>query len=149
VPVRDLCRGAFADVLLNVIAHARANWVTVSFATTARDIDVALADDGAGIFDRLAERLALPGPRETAELMLRHANARSTDFPASHLALLGRHFESFVISSAGTALAFDAATETWALRDDDVVKGTRIAMRLRRNALPRAIVGKLTEPIGR
>ena len=149
VPVRDLCRGAFAEVLGNVIAHAHASWVTISFATTARDIDVALADDGAGIFHRVGERLALPGPRATAELMSRHANARSTDFPASRLVLLGRNFDSFVISSAGVALVFDAAREAWELRDDDVVKGTRIAMRLRRNTLPRAIVSKLTASIGR
>ena len=65
--------------------------------------------------------------------MSRHANARSTDFPATRIMLLARNFDSFVISSAGVTLAFDAPQEAWFLRDDETLApGTRVALRLRR-----------------
>jgi DNA-binding transcriptional ArsR family regulator len=131
--VRDLCRGAFGELIRNVVAHSQAQWITVSFAATARHIDITVGDDGRGIFARLAQRVGLSDPHETAELMSRHANARSADFPATRLLLLARNFDSFVISSAGVSLAFDAAEEAWFLREDEAVSpGTRVALRLRR-----------------
>jgi DNA-binding transcriptional ArsR family regulator len=143
--VRHLCRSAFGEVIRNVIAHAQAGWITVLFATTARHIDVTITDDGQGIFNRLARRVGVAGARECAELMLRHANARSTDFPASRLALLGRNFESFVISSAGASVGFDAGQNAWSLRDEATpATGTRIAMRLRRAERPHGRMRALT-----
>lgn len=133
--IRDLCRGAFGELVGNVVAHAQAQWITVSFTATARHIDVTVGDDGRGIFARLAQRVGLTDPHETAELMSRHANARSTDFPATRLMLLARNFDSFVISSAGVTLAFDASQEAWFLRDDETAApGTRVALRLRRGS---------------
>jgi DNA-binding transcriptional ArsR family regulator len=38
--VRDLCRGAFGELIRNVIAHAQAQWITVAFAATARHLDI-------------------------------------------------------------------------------------------------------------
>ncbi|HEX6789859.1 MAG TPA: hypothetical protein VF247_00990 [Candidatus Krumholzibacteria bacterium] len=131
--VRDLCRGAFGDVIRNVILHAQASWLTVSFSTTTRDIEVTVGDDGCGLFVRLGERIGVRDARECAELMRRHANARSTDFPAARLALLGRHFATFSIASSGLTLEFDAPTDAWELRDDDRPgPGTRVSFRLRR-----------------
>src|SRR5688572_21875322 len=131
--VRELCRGAFRDLVRNVTTHAHASWVTVAFSATARHIDVAVGDDGRGIFNQVATRLGAKGARECAELLVRHANARSTDFPAVRLVLLGRNFETFAIASSGIALEFNAGTDAWSLRDDDVpAQGTRVALRLRR-----------------
>ena len=131
--VRDLCRGAFGDVVGNVIAHAQASWITVSFSTTARHIDVAVTDDGRGFFNHIGERLGTTGARECAELLARHANARSMESPAARLVLLGRNFETFAIASAGAGLAFDAAADAWSAREDAIPEqGTRVVLRLRR-----------------
>lgn len=131
--VRDLCRGAFGELVGNAIAHAQAQWITVTFEMTARAVEVSILDDGRGIFNRLAERVGLSDAGEAAELMSRHANDRSTDFPATRLFLLGRHFESFTITSAGRSLVFDSVQEAWFLRDDEpAAPGTRITLRLRR-----------------
>src|SRR5262249_32878266 len=115
--VRDLCRGAFGELIRNVIAHAQAQWITVSFAATARHLDITVSDDGRGIFHRLAQRVGLTDVHESAELMSRHANARSTDFPAARLVLLARNFESFTIASSGVALAFDSGQDSVFLRE--------------------------------
>lgn len=131
--VRDLCRGAFRDMIRNVIDHAGASWITVAFSTTARQIDVAVSDNGSGIFHRIGERMGTRSAKECAELVVRHANARSMDFPAARLVLLGRNFEVFTVASAGIALVFEAGTESWTLRDESVPEqGTRVAFRLRR-----------------
>jgi DNA-binding transcriptional ArsR family regulator len=131
--VRDLCRGAFRDLIRNVIDHAGATWITVSFSTTARQIDVAVSDNGHGVFNRIGERMGTRSARDCAELVVRHANARSVDFPAARLVLLGRNFEAFTVLSSGVELAFDASAGAWSLRDESTPgEGTRVAFRLRR-----------------
>jgi hypothetical protein len=47
--------------------------------------------------------MGLSLPRDAAGLMLRHANDRSSHFPASRLSLLGRNFEWFEIASSGSS----------------------------------------------
>jgi DNA-binding transcriptional ArsR family regulator len=129
--VRDLCRGAFGEVVRNVIRHAQATWINVSFEMTARNIEWTVTDDGRGIFNELAARVGVSTPREAAALMQRHANARSSDFPATRLALLGRNFEWFEIASSGVTLTYHAATESWSLTDTGTATpGTRVSMRL-------------------
>lgn len=138
-PVRDLCHGAFGELVRNVIEHARAGWINVAFRTTARHIDIAVADDGRGIFSRVAERIGGASAKDTAILWSRHANARSVDFPGSRLSLLGRNFESFSIASSGIALSFDATSEEWAVDEDPASKaGTRVSLRLTRSSRPAA-----------
>lgn len=129
----SLCRGAFRDMIHNVITHAQASWITVSFSATARHIDVAVADDGRGFFNGNREKLGLTSARECAELLMQHANARSMDSPAARLVLLGRNFETFTIASAGVALVFDAPTDAWSVREESIPEeGTRVALRLLR-----------------
>ena len=133
VGVRDLCRGAFGEVVLNVIRHAQATWINLIFEMTARAIEVTVADDGRGVFTQLAARVGVSTPRDAAALMLRHANDRSSGFPASRLALLARNFEWFEIASSGVTLTWYSATGSWSLADTDApVKGTRVSMRLSR-----------------
>jgi len=139
-PVRDLCRGAFGELIRNVIEHARAGWINVAFSTTARHIDITVADDGRGIFSRVAERIGGASAKDTAILWSRHANARSVDFPGSRLSLLGRNFESFSISSSGISLSFDATSEEWSVDEDPASKaGTRVSIRLPRSSRARAV----------
>jgi DNA-binding transcriptional ArsR family regulator len=129
--VRDLCRGSFGEVIHNVIRHAQATWITVSFEMTARNIEVRVADDGKGIFNRLAERIGVSAARDAAALVLRHANDRSSDFPAARLSLLARNFEWFEIASSGVVLSYYAATDSWSIGEiDSPASGTRISMRL-------------------
>ena len=132
--VRDLCRGAFGDIVRNVIEHAQANWITVSFSMTARHVDVGVRDDGRGFFAGVGERMGVAEARECALLLSRHANARSTDFPAVRLTLLARNFETFAITSSGVALTYVAAEDAWSAREDESeADGTRVSFRLRRS----------------
>jgi DNA-binding transcriptional ArsR family regulator len=93
--LRDLCRGVFGELIRNVIQHAGASWITVAFASSGGHFVVGFGEVGGGVFFGLMDRFGVASGREAADLMTRHANARSKDFPASHLVLLARNFESF------------------------------------------------------
>jgi winged helix-turn-helix DNA-binding protein len=149
VSVRDLCRGAFGELVRNVIEHARASWINVAFSTTARHVDIAIADDGRGIFSRVAERIGGASPRETALLWSRHANALSVDFPGSKLSLLGRNFEAFTVTSSGVVLSFDSASDEWTVTDDPAVNtGTRVSLRMLRSRSSSASAPEMLRGVG-
>ncbi len=133
--VRDACRGAFKELLENAIAHAGASWISFELATTARQIDLTITDDGRGLFDALAAKLRLPSPRDAAEELMRRARVRSTDVPAARLLVLARSAEACWLSSSGITCEFDSVSGSWTVRDDGRVRmGTSITLRLRRTA---------------
>jgi hypothetical protein len=118
----------------NAAVHARASWITFAFAATARHVDLAVSDDGRGIFAVLAQRTRAATPRDAAEEIARGARMRATDAPASRLALLARNFERFTIASSGVVVEFDAGTDLWHVRDDREARtGTTFTLRARRN----------------
>jgi hypothetical protein len=137
--VRDLCRGAFGELVRNAAAHARASWITFTFMATARHIDLAVSDDGRGIFAVLAQRTGAATARDAAEEVARGARARSSDAPASSLVLLARNFEHFTIASSGVVIEFNAENNRWQVHEDGEARaGTAVNLRARRNPEPSA-----------
>ena len=134
--VRDLCRGGFNELVRNATEHANASWIQFSFAQNARDIDITISDDGAGIFHALREPLGAATPREAAEMAANLANARAADSPAAKLVLLARNFHAFTVRSAEVVLRFDRDADRWSVSGDDAPrKGTTVSFRLRRASL--------------
>jgi len=132
--VRDLCRGVFGELVRNAATHAKAAWITFSFAANARHIDLTVADDGRGLFHALADRTGTSSPRETAEALARDARLRATESPARKLLLLARHFETFTIASGGCVLEFHAGPDAWIVREGgEVTAGTSVSLRAPRN----------------
>jgi hypothetical protein len=132
--VRDLCRGAFGELVRNAATHAKASWITFSFAANARHIDLTVSDDGRGLFATIAARLGVASPREAAEEMARQARLREVQSPASRLILLARHFETFSILSSGCVLEFSAPQDLWVVRESgEVTPGTTVALCAPRN----------------
>jgi hypothetical protein len=133
--LRELARGAFGELVRNAVEHAQAAWIQFSFANTARDIDISVADDGVGLFAALQERLGALASRECAERIARLSNARSVNSPTARLALLARNFGTFTIASAGVALKFDRETNAWTVTETpDKKNGTAVSFCLRRPA---------------
>lgn len=132
--IRSLCRGAFAELVQNAASHERASWLSLSFSTTARHIDLSVSDDGKGTFATLGETLGVNGPREAAEELARRARTCAVDHPAVRLLLLARNFEAFAIRSSGIELRFDPGSNTWSVRDADAALGTTITLRCRRES---------------
>ncbi len=131
--VRDVCRGAFSELVHSAAGHRGAAWIQFSFASTARDIDIAIADDGDGIFHELIGTLGASSPRESAEMLANLANARSSDSPLIRLVLVARSFGSFHIRSGGITLGRSEPSGMWNVTDEDSgVKGTLVSLRMRR-----------------
>jgi len=142
--VRDLCRGAFRELIGAAASRTRATWITFSFQATARHIDLAVSDDGAGLFESLAAQIGAASAQDAAETVARHARMRENSLPTSRLVLLARNFESFRIDSSGLSLEFDGNLDTWQVRPGDVTgKGTTVVLRARRRAAP---VSQESEP---
>jgi hypothetical protein len=131
--VRDLCRGAFGELVRNAIEHAGADWITFRFAATAPHVDLVVADDGAGIFRRLAREPGTADDAGAAARMVHDANARAVASSTARLAILARNFATFEIKSTGIAVRFDAESDRWSwTRDASVDDGTCISFRVRR-----------------
>jgi hypothetical protein len=131
--IRDACRGAFKELVENAIAHAGAEWINFEFATTARQVDLTVVDDGRGVFVALAEKLRIAAPRDAAEEFVRRARARSMDSSSARLMLLARGSERFVLASSGVTCEFDALEDTWTVREETRVPlGTLVSCTMRR-----------------
>lgn len=143
--VRETCRGIFKELVENAIRHAGASWISIELATSARQIDLAVTDDGRGIFSALAERFLVATPRGAAEEFARRAQLRSMDSPGARLTLLARGAESFAIASSGIVCEFEAANDLWIVRNsEEVLAGTTVSCRLKRSV---SREGRIDEPI--
>jgi DNA-binding transcriptional ArsR family regulator len=132
--VRDLCRGAFGELVRNAAQHSGAAWITFSFTNNARDITITVADDGLGIFSGLQRMLGAASPREAAEKIASLARVRAVDAPTARLALLARNFHTFTIESGAAVVRFDRATDTWSVTDRPTLQpGTAVGFCLRRD----------------
>jgi DNA-binding transcriptional ArsR family regulator len=139
--VRDACRGTFSELVRSAAGHRGATWIQFSFANTARDIDITVADDGDGVFEELTEPLGASSPRESAEILANLANARSTDSPLVRLVLAARSFGSFHIRSGGIALGRSDPSGAWSVTDENGhVNGTVVSLRMRRPSASSAAV---------
>ena len=142
--VRDVCRGAFSELVRGASGHRGATWIQFSFASTARDIDITVADDGDGVFEELTGALGASSPRESAEMLANLANARSSDSPLVRLVLVARSFGSFHIRSGGISLGRSEPSGTWNVTDEDGhVHGTRVSLRMRRPSASGASAARL------
>jgi DNA-binding transcriptional ArsR family regulator len=129
-----LCRGAFGELVRNAIADSGASWITFSFSSNARHVELNVSDDGEGIFQRLQARLGATTPHDAAEMIANLANARANDSPAARLVLLARNFPQFSVRSSGTVLTFDRNTGTWSVRNGETARqGTSISFQVRRH----------------
>jgi predicted transcriptional regulator len=132
--LRNLCRAGFGELVRSASSHAGSTWLTMSVSATTRHIDLAVSDDGQGIFVALAGQFGVSAPRDAAEELARRARMRAADHPAARLVLLARNFEWFAVRSSGVELFHGAQINEWVVRDTPVMTGTTITLRCRRES---------------
>jgi hypothetical protein len=131
--VRETCHGAFLELVSNAIDHANASWVSFELTTSAREIDLVVADDGVGAFVSLATKLGAASPRDAAEELAQRARTQIIEPPVARLLLLARGAQTFALRSSGWSMEFDAATNDWVVRGDERAQtGTTVSFRARR-----------------
>ncbi len=128
--VRDICHYGFTEVANNALQHSGAARVSISARRTATAIDMAVTDNGAGIFNVLLETFGFTSPREA---IFELSKSRLTTAPETHtggsLFLVSRMFDRLEIQSSDHTFAFDSNLEMWSVvREAFAIHGTSVRM---------------------
>ena len=132
--LRAFCRGAFGECVRRALAGDDASWITLMFATTARHIDVAVADDGRGALADLAQRLGLSTPLAAAREVVGRAAHAAAGTPVLRVLMLAKSAETLSIRSDGLVLTHAGASGAWSVGETETAPGTTISLRCRRES---------------
>ncbi len=129
--VFKLCNYGFTEMVNNVIDHSEGDELTITIALTAVNIDIAVKDNGVGIFNKIQKACALDDPLHS---LLELSKGKLTTDPKRHsgegIFFTSRMFDFFMIHSGNLVFAH--------LEDNDFlleikashVQGTEIILRI-------------------
>jgi hypothetical protein len=122
----------FTEMFNNVIDHSVADLVRVRLKKTAASTEVAIDDDGVGIFRKIKNALGLLDERHS---VLELAKGKFTTDPARHtgegIFFTSRSFDDFQIFSGDVYFSHDFGdAEDWILERNTSSSGTLVLMRL-------------------
>lgn len=120
------------EMVNNVIDHAGASGLRISLAVTSASVVVRIADDGVGIFQKIAQGLGLPDPRQS---LLELSKGKFTTDPGRHTGegvfFTSRAFDRFAIRSSELLFVRTARSDDWLVETTDrTFLGTRITLGL-------------------
>ena len=123
---------AFTEMFNNAIDHSAGHVVLVQLRRTAASVELAIYDDGVGIFRKIQQALALLDERHA---VLELAKGKLTTDPARHtgegIFFTSRVLDGFQILSGGTYFSHEfGEDEDWILERDKFASGTTVWMRL-------------------
>jgi anti-sigma regulatory factor (Ser/Thr protein kinase) len=130
--VEDICHYGFTEMFNNAIDHSEGSKITVTAERTASKIYIIIADDGEGIFLRIARLLKLPDPRES---LLELSKGKLTTDPANHtgegIFFTSRAFDTFYIISDELAFTHDDhLDDDYLLHKKKSTVGTQVVMEI-------------------
>jgi anti-sigma regulatory factor (Ser/Thr protein kinase) len=130
--VSSIWHYGFTEMLNNALEHSGATLVTVELEKTAASTEVAIYDNGVGIFKKIRSALDLLDERHA---VLELAKGKFTTDPANHsgegIFFSSRMFDDFTILSGGVYFShqFDKK-EDWILQSSRNNAGTMVEMKL-------------------
>lgn len=128
----DICNYGVTEMVNNARDHSGGNELTVSLSITHASVQIRIADNGIGIFQKIATALRLPDPRLS---LIELSKGKLTTDPARHTGegvfFTSRAFDKFYIRSSNLFFHHSTRTDDWLVdvRDENFV-GTRITMGL-------------------
>jgi hypothetical protein len=132
VNVRDICHYGITEMVNNAIDHSAGKTVEVTVERSQRSVDLVVADDGVGIFDKITRALRLPDPRLA---LLELAKGKLTTDPRHHsgegIFFASRMFDHYEIASGTLRYRHDASSGRGRLdegEDPESTPGTRVTM---------------------
>lgn len=131
--VLDIWNIGFTEMFNNAKDHSEGKTVGVSIWKTALDCQMAIIDDGVGIFDKIQKALSLESPRHA---VLELVKGKFTTDPRHHsgqgIFFTSRMFDSFAISSRGVFHSHAyGAREDWIMNmDGNRIDGTGVLLKL-------------------
>jgi anti-sigma regulatory factor (Ser/Thr protein kinase) len=129
---RDICNYGLTEMFNNAIDHSSGKEAKVSLQCTPASIVMHVADDGEGIFHKIANALKLTDPRQS---LLELSKGKFTTDPTRHtgegIFFSSRLFDLYRIRSENLVFYHSAQTDDWLLEaEDKTFYGTRITMAL-------------------
>ena len=130
--VVDIWHYGFTEMFNNAIDHSNGATITVQLKKTATSTELALYDDGIGIFKKIQAELDLLDERHA---ILELAKGKLTTDPDNHtgegIFFTSRMFDDFEILSGGTYFSHKfGENEDWILERDKFSSGTAVWMKL-------------------
>lgn len=116
-PVAELVQHAFTELLNNAIDHSEGTQVTVSLRQTPTQVQLLVADNGRGLFDKIREGFSIDDP---ADAVLELSKGRLTSAPDRHT---GRGL--FYIARLADVLDLQANAVTFQHREWDARRWVR------------------------
>ena len=130
--VLDIWHYGFTEMLNNALDHSGGTTITVQLQKTAHNTEVALYDNGVGIFKKIQAELGLLDERHS---VLELAKGKLTTDPDHHtgegIFFTSRMFDDFQILSGGTYFSHKyGEKEDWILERGLFSSGTAVWMKL-------------------
>jgi anti-sigma regulatory factor (Ser/Thr protein kinase) len=130
--VLDIWRYGFTEMLNNAIDHSGGTVITVHIKKTAATTEMAIYDDGVGIFKKIQSALNLLDERHA---VLELSKGKLTTDPKRHtgegIFFASRMFDSFDILSGGVFFTHSFGdSEDWILEARQFAHGTAVWMKL-------------------
>lgn len=130
--VLDIWHYGFTEMFNNAIDHSGGAMISVDLEKTAVSTQIAIYDDGVGIFRKIQEELGLLDERHA---VLELAKGKLTTDPSRHtgegIFFTSRMFDDFEILSGGVYFSHRFGTkEDWILEREKVSSGTVVWMKL-------------------
>lgn len=129
--IQEIWHYGVTEMVNNAIDHSEGSELVIHFSRTALDVEVAICDNGEGIFHRIQRLTNLYDPREA---ILELAKGKFTTDPNNHsgegIFFTSRTFESFAILSRNLYFSHRAERGDWLIDDDDDMPGTRVILKL-------------------
>lgn len=127
-----ICHYGVTEIVNNAIDHSGGKVVTVTVELTHVSVHIEIADDGVGIFQKIAAAKGLPDPRQS---LLEISKGKFTTDPDRHtgegLFFASRAFDRFVLRAGELAFIHTDETNDWLLRvRDKKIGGTTVQMSL-------------------
>jgi anti-sigma regulatory factor (Ser/Thr protein kinase) len=112
--VFDICFHGFTEMLNNAIDHSGGTTVSIRVVRTAADLAIRIADDGVGIFRKIATHLHLDDERHAVlELSKGKLTTAAAMHPGERIFFTSRMFDRFSLTSGDLSLV--SVGEHWTL----------------------------------
>ncbi len=130
--VLGIWQHGFTEMFNNAIDHSEGAYVAVALTRSAADTEMAISDNGIGIFHKIQSRLGLLDERHA---LLELSKGKLTTDPARHsgegIFFTSRMFDEFQILSGGVYFSHKLDAENdWLLEREKFQSGTSVFMRL-------------------
>jgi anti-sigma regulatory factor (Ser/Thr protein kinase) len=130
--VLDIWQYGFTEMFNNAIDHSGGKTISVNLEKTAVSTEIAIYDDGVGIFRKIQAELGLLDERHA---VLELAKGKLTTDPSRHtgegIFFTSRMFDDFVILSGGVYFSHKFGTkEDWILERENTSNATAVFMKL-------------------